>query len=122
MPNVLPAAIGFRIVPGNFAPMKGADFHGQAQEDGCGHTLCVWLKVEDGRVTASSYVTDGCDSFVLGGSLVAFMAQGLTLEEAEALQPEPVLAALGSDDVSSRHCVDLALRALRAAVASRPKV
>ena len=117
MRNVIPPSVGFRLVPGNFTPMKGADGHGWAQEGACGHAMEVWLKVEAGRVVAASYVTDGCESFVVCGSLVAHLCQGRTLEEARGLEVEEVLDALGSRDEPSRHSVDLALRALRAAAA-----
>jgi nitrogen fixation NifU-like protein len=96
--------------------MKGADHHGRAMETGCGHSMEIWLKVVDGRIAAASYVTDGCDSFVLCGSLVAHLSMGLTPEEARFLQPVDVFGALGEEDEASRHSVDLALRALRAAV------
>jgi len=120
---VLPSAIGFRLVPGNFSPMKGADLHGRAQEDGCGHALDLWLKVVEDRVAAASFVTDGCESFVVCGSLVAFLAQGRTLEAAGALTVEEVLEVLGVDDQPSRHSAQLALGALQAAlgVAAQPK-
>lgn len=113
---MLPPTVGFRLVPGNYTSMKGADHHGRALESGCGHSMDMWLKVEGGCIAAASYVTDGCESFVLCGSLVAHMAQGMTLEEARFLQPLDILDALGHDDESARHSVELALRALRAAV------
>jgi nitrogen fixation NifU-like protein len=116
MRPVLPPTVGFRLVPGNYTSMKGADHHGRALESGCGHSMEMWLRLEDGRIAAASYVTDGCESFVLCGSLVAHLSQGLTLEEARFLQPVDVLAALGHDDEAARHSIDLALRSLRAAV------
>lgn len=117
MRKVLPPSIGFRLVPGNFSPMKGADRHGRAQEGGCGHALDLWLKLEDGRVAAGSFTTDGCESFVICGSLVAHLVQGRTLEEAAALDVEDVLEALGDSDDASYHSAELALGALRSALA-----
>jgi NifU-like protein involved in Fe-S cluster formation len=116
MRNVLPSAIGFRLVPGNFSPMKGADLHGQAQEGGCGHAMEMWLKLEEGRVAAATFTTDGCESFVICGSLVAHLARGRTLEGAGALDVDDVLDALGDHEPASRHSAELALDALRDAV------
>lgn len=118
MRKVLPSAIGFRLVPGNYAPMKGADLHGRALEDGCGHAMDIWLKLVDDRVAGATFVTDGCESFVLCGSLVAHLVQGRTLGEAGALDMEEVLAALGDREQPARHSAELALRALRAALTS----
>ncbi|BDU73456.1 hypothetical protein METEAL_26300 [Mesoterricola silvestris] len=115
---MLPSSIGFRLVPGNFSPMKGADLHGRAQEGGCGHALDLWLKVEDGRVAAGSYTTDGCESFVICGSLVAHLVRGRTLQEAAAMDVEDVLEALGDGDDASYHSAELAVDALRDALAN----
>ena len=118
MRNVLPPAIGFRLVPGNFSPMKGADLHGRARESTCGHAMEVWLKVEDGVVTSASYVTDGCESFVVTGSVAAHLCQGRTLDQILKLKPREVLKVLGNEDESTRQSVDLVLRSLRVAVES----
>jgi len=118
MRNVIHPSVGFRLVPGNFSPMKGADLHGRATEGGCGHAMEIWLKLEGDRVAGATYVTDGCESFVLCGSLLAHLCQGLTLAEAARLGRAEVLAAVGADDESTRQSADLALGALAAAVAS----
>jgi len=116
MRKVLPSPIGFRLVPGNFSPMKGADRHGRAQEGGCGHAMDLWLKLADGRIAAGSFTTDGCESFVICGSLVAHLVQGRTLAEAAALDVEDVLEALGDSEDASYHSAELALDALKAAL------
>jgi len=111
MRNVIPASVGFRLVPGNYFPMKGADRHGSALEAECGHSLTIWLKVDGDRINHASFITDGCDTFILCGSMVAHLSQGRTLQEALDLGLEEVLAALGDDQDAARHSADLALRA-----------
>jgi len=67
--------------------------HGGEQ---CPHDIAhFWIRVRAGRVVAVSHKTKGCPVAIASSSMTAVLAQGQTLEDAEALTTELVAQKLG---------------------------
>jgi nitrogen fixation NifU-like protein len=79
---------------GELAPADGKGVaHGGEQ---CPHDIAhFWIRVEDGRIAEVRQKTRGCPVAIASSSITAVLAEGRTLEEADALTPEMVATALG---------------------------
>jgi nitrogen fixation NifU-like protein len=103
--------------PKNFRPMERPD--GQSDVTGeCGDSMEMYVRVQEGRITEASYMTDGCGTSIACGSAVVTMVEGETLKEAWAIDGETVLEYLGGLPDEDQHCAYLAADALKAALKS----
>ena len=82
----------------------------------CGDSMEIYLRIENGRVTDSSFFTDGCGPSVSSGSMAADLAMGKDVEALTDITGEVVLEALGGLPEDSLHCAGLAASALASAV------
>jgi nitrogen fixation NifU-like protein len=82
--------------PQNVGELVPADGVGIAQGgEQCPHDVAYfWIRVENGRIVEVKQKTRGCPVAIASSSVTAVLAEGRTLEEAEALTPEAVAAAL----------------------------
>lgn len=107
---------GNRQVPVNFGPLR--DANGNARITGpCGDTVEFWLIGDANEIAEASFTTDGCDSSMRAASTVAFMVEGMPLEAARALNEGDVLSVLEDFSEDSRHCIELSLKVMHAALA-----
>lgn len=91
-------------------------FNGHAKVTGpCGDTMEFWLLADQGKIKKVSFVTDGCDPSLAGGSMTTCLAEGKTIEEAKAITQKAVLDALGGLPEDHEHCALLAANTLVAA-------
>ena len=89
----------------------------EASNPVCGDVLRLWLRVEKGRVTAASYKAEGCAPVIACGSwLTDWVSAKRTREEALALTPEAIEAALGGLPEASKHAARLARDVLQKAL------
>jgi nitrogen fixation NifU-like protein len=79
---------------GELVPADGVGIaHGG---ENCPHDIAhFWIRVDKGRIVEVSHKTKGCPVAIASSSMTAMLAQGRTLEEAEALTPDVVADALG---------------------------
>jgi len=85
----------------------------------CGDVIKLWVREEQGRLTAASFKAEGCVPAVACGSWLAeWIASGRSLEEARSLNPEDVEAGLGGLPAASRHAAQLAIEVLRQTLAA----
>ena len=98
--------------------LEGADLQLGGGNPGCGDLITVYLKVGEGeKIEALSFEGEGCTISQAGGSIVAEMAQGMTLDEIKELGLSTMVEEMGDDVVKSRvRCATLALGTLQAAV------
>jgi nitrogen fixation protein NifU and related proteins len=94
-----------------------ADAHGQAQ-GACGDRVDIFLKVQDGHIRTASFETNGCLYTVACANTVVRLAEGKTLTEAGIIEPEGVFRWLETLPREEFHCAELAIGALRKALAS----
>ena len=105
-----------RQVPANFGPLRNAN--GNARITGpCGDTVEFWLIGDANEIAEASFTTDGCEFSMRAASTVAFMVEGMPLEAARALSESDVLSALEDFPEDSRHCIELSLNVMHAALA-----
>jgi nitrogen fixation NifU-like protein len=95
--------------------LPDADGHGRVTGT-CGDTLEVFLRLDTGRVAASSFLTDGCGPSVVCGSFAAELSLGQAVEDLVDFGGETILARIGGLPEDDRHCAFLAAAAVRAAV------
>lgn len=104
-----------RKLPINFGPLRGAN--GNARITGpCGDTMEFWVFVEDGKVCAASYTTDGCHNSIQCGSIGALIGEGATIETINKLDQQDILCIAGNIPEESKHCALLSINTLKAAV------
>jgi nitrogen fixation NifU-like protein len=98
--------------------MEGADVQLGGGNPGCGDLITIYLKVdENDRITEASFEGEGCTISQAGGSIMAEMLPGMTLDEVKALGTDTMIDEMGEDIVKSRvRCATLALGTAQAAV------
>jgi len=101
--------------PRNLGDMGDAD--GFAKVIGsCGDSMEIWLKVKNGTIANTSFLTDGCGTSIASGSMVTEIARGKSISEARRISQQDVLSALGGLPEESEHCALLAADALKEAI------
>jgi nitrogen fixation NifU-like protein len=106
--------------PKNLGRMSEPDGRGIVQ-GWCGDTMEIYLRLDRERIEEITFMTDGCGPSVACGSMLTTMVQGMSLEEANKMTPEDLLAALDGLPEESVHCAELAVNTLREAIANRPR-
>jgi nitrogen fixation NifU-like protein len=104
--------------PRNQGVLEDANARGYQMNPVCGDTLALMLRIEDDRIAAARFQTEGCTASVATSSIITEMVSGLTLEDALSLTHEDVSAAAGGLPVSKLHSAALVIDALRRAIAS----
>ena len=94
-----------------------ADAHGQAQGT-CGDRVDIFLNVQDGHICSASFETNGCLYTVACANTVVHLVEGKTLTEAGRIEPEGVFGLLATLPREEFHCAEIAVSALRMALAS----
>jgi len=95
--------------------MQDADGHGQITGS-CGDTMELFLKFENERVQAVSFLTDGCGSSTICGSLAAELALHKTPDELAEVTGELIIERLGCFPEEDKHCALLAAQTLQEAL------
>lgn len=94
------------------------DGTGRAENPGCGDVVEVSVRVEGGAVAAVGFLAQGCVPAVAAASRLTELAWGAPLEDALRIDREALAAALGGLPLASRHAAQLAVDALRDALAA----
>ncbi|KAF5432888.1 nitrogen fixation protein NifU [Candidatus Methanophagaceae archaeon] len=82
----------------------------------CGDTVQIHLRIEGDVISDTKFITDGCGPSIACGSVVTELVKGKTVEEAEKVTPEDILAVLGDLPEDNLHCPVLAINTLKAAL------
>lgn len=90
----------------------------------CGDVIELFLRLNGSRIVLAAFLTTGCAPTVACGSMLTAMAQGLTLEQAAAIDAGDLIIALDGLPPEHVHCATLAVSTLREAIrrctAARP--
>jgi len=105
--------------PRNLGRMDKPDAYARVR-GWCGDTVDIYLRLDEERIEAATFMTDGCGPSVACGSMLTSMVQGMSLQEASTIEPENLLAALDGLPEESAHCAELAVSTLREAIANWP--
>jgi nitrogen fixation NifU-like protein len=85
----------------------------------CGDRVRMAVALDDGRIDAVRFTGDACAICIASADLLAEMATGRPIAEAEAIDRETLLHALEADIRPTRmRCVTLPLGVLKAALAA----
>jgi len=88
----------------------------EASNPVCGDVIKLWLRVENGRVTAASFKAAGCAPAIACGSWLAErLSRGESLSALSVIEPAEIEAGLDGLPPASRHAAKLAIEALRKA-------
>jgi len=96
--------------------MKDADGFGEEGNFKCGDVMNVYIKVEDNIITDMKFLTYGCVSAIASTDMVCEVAKGMTIDEAEKLNPKKVIDALVDVPPVKNHCSIMGILALRRAI------
>ena len=99
--------------PRNAGKLDGANAEGLVTNPVCGDSMRLFMRIEDGRVVAASFLTSGCPASIATSSVATEMITGRSLEEAEALTRQDFADAIGGLPKSKLHCSVLAQAAVR---------
>ena len=102
--------------PRNAGAMEDADAEAFVTNPVCGDSMRIFLRIEDERVAAASFLTSGCPASIGTSSAATELVQGRTLDEAVALTRDDYAEAVGGLPKSKVHCSVLAAAAIREAV------
>ena len=81
-------------------------------DESSGDFIRVYLKVEDGRISAFKFLTQGYPGAISTSSIATELAIGNTLEEALKLTDNDVIEAAAGIPARKTHCRILAIREL----------
>ena len=104
--------------PTNVGCMEHPDAHA-SRLGWCGEVMEMYLRLDGNRIAEATFWADGCLSTMACGDMLTTMARGITLDEAAAITPEELIAALDGLPYKSHHCAELSVETLREAIASR---
>ncbi len=82
----------------------------------CGDSMQIDLRLAGDVIQEIRYTTDGCGATMACGSMLARLAQGKTLTEAQQIIPEDIISELGGLPQGHEHCAKLAVTTLRQAI------
>ena len=102
--------------PRNAGSLRCANGRGTASAGNCGDVICIWIRVEDHRVSEVSFKCKGCAAAIACGSITTELAKGRHLDDVAMIAGETIVQALGNLPADKRHCADLAAEALAGAV------
>lgn len=102
--------------PRNVGQMADADAEGTCGEPGCGDSLTIYIKVNEGVITDISYLVYGCVAAIATSSMTSVMVKGKTLEQAYRITNEDIMAELGGLPDYKLHCSVLGASALQKAI------
>ena len=107
--------IEYAYNPRNMGELSDADGVGKITGT-CGDTVQIQICVENGRISESRFVTDGCGTSIACGSMLTEMIKGKTIEEALRINSDDLLRSLGGLPEENVHCTVLAVDTLHAAI------
>jgi nitrogen fixation NifU-like protein len=82
----------------------------------CGDTMEIYLRLAGDRISEATFMTDGREPALASGSILTTMVEGMSVDEADKIAPEDVIAALDGLPRAKTHCASLAVRALQKAI------
>ncbi len=103
--------------PRNAGELIDADASAEIENPVCGDIVRISLKLKDGKIADLRFKAKGCVPAIACGSAVTTLALGKLPIEAGQIKVENIVDAVGGLPPASNHAAQLALDALRAALA-----
>ena len=83
----------------------------------CGDHLELFIVLDESRIAHIAYATNGCMNTNACANALIDLAQGRTLDDAVKISPQDVFIYLETLPEEHFHCAELAVEALKAAIA-----
>lgn len=103
--------------PRNPGELADADASAQIENPVCGDIIQISLKLDAGKITGIRFKAKGCVPAIACGSAVTELAAGKSCAEARQITAEDIIRTVSGLPPASNHAAQLALDALRAALA-----
>jgi nitrogen fixation NifU-like protein len=102
--------------PRNAGDLADPDAVAEMENPVCGDVFRLTLKLDTGRITEIRFKAKGCVPTIGCASALTELVKGKTVQEAQALRREDVIAAVGGIPQASTHAAQLALDTLAEAL------
>jgi nitrogen fixation NifU-like protein len=102
--------------PRNSGRLAAPDRRGVAGNPTSAPFLTLDLQLWDSQIADARFQTYGCGPAIACGSMLTVLIIGRSIAEARSLTAEDLIKALDGLPDDKRHCADLAINALRAAL------
>jgi len=102
--------------PRNVGEIENPDAMAVVGDPACGDFIRIYLRVEEGKISAFKFLTQGCPGAISTSSIATELTIGKTLEEALRLTDNDVIRAAGGIPARKAHCSLLAIKGLHEAI------
>jgi nitrogen fixation NifU-like protein len=102
--------------PRNLREMEHPDATGKGANPICGDVLTLYLHFDGNRIKSATFKTMGCGAAIASGSILTEILKGKSWEEADKIDTQTLLDALGGLPKIKMHCPELAVEALSSAL------
>lgn len=109
-------AVDHFTAPRNVGGLQDPDGKGSDTNPTCGDRTTITVRIREGHVAEAKFRTFGCVAAIASASVLTELAAGRPVQEARALGPGEVIAALGGLPERKEGCALMAVGALRAAL------
>jgi nitrogen fixation NifU-like protein len=106
------------MCPQNVGSMPDCDGEGVVGDPNCGDSLTVYIKVKNGVIENISFLVFGCVASIATSSMMTALAKGKRLEDALRITEQDIIDALNDLPEDKKHCSNLGVRGLKAAIQS----
>jgi nitrogen fixation protein NifU and related proteins len=100
----------------NHGKLPEATHSGRLENPVCGDVACLFLQVEQGRVSACRFQAQGCPGAIAAAAAVTLLATGKRVEDCLSITTDSVLSFLGGLPAHRVHGAELAIEVLRKAL------
>lgn len=107
--------IDYFLHPRNLGKIDDPDGYGKVTGP-CGDTMEIFLKVINGKIDEANFMTDGCGTTIVCGTMVTELVKGKSINDAGEVTQTVILENLGGLPESDQHCALLAANTLREAL------
>lgn len=104
------------LFPQNVGSIPDADGIGIAGDPSCGDYLKIFIKVNNDVIDDIRFLAYGCTASIATSSITTVLAKGRRLDDARKITEQDVIDALDGLPEQKKHCSNLGVSALRAAI------
>jgi len=104
--------------PRNVGDLADASASVEVTNPVCGDVLRLAVRIEDGRIAAARFKTQGCVAAIAASSVLTGLLTAKTPAEARRITPDQISEALGGLPLATLHAAQLCVDAV-AALAKR---
>jgi nitrogen fixation protein NifU and related proteins len=103
------------VFPRNTSELTAHNGFGIIADDD-GHTIALWLNIDNGIVTQACFTAENCPTCTAAGSMVTELAMGKSIPQVRLVTAQGVLENLGGLPSQEQHCAKLATDTLQMAL------